>query len=60
MALLDNHPIVKRLRAQPAKPTENTPVDAAFIKQVCRDCGADDVGIISIDRPEIADQRPSC
>ena len=32
-------------------------LDASRLRQLCLDCGADDVGFVGIDRPEIADQR---
>ena len=56
MKKLERHPTVQQVRRshplkQPAQPT------AAELKQLCLDCGADDAGIISIDRPELEDQR---
>lgn len=37
--------------------TKDEPIDAGWLRQLCLDCGADDVGFVAIDRPEIADQR---
>lgn len=34
------------------------PLDAAWLKQLCLDAGADDVGFVELDRPAIADERP--
>ena len=34
-----------------------TQLDAAWLRQLCLDCGADDVGFVSLDRPELAGER---
>jgi ferredoxin len=55
-----DHPTVRRLSAHPAAapaPRSVAALDAAWLRQVCRDAGADDVGFVAIDRPELADQR---
>src|SRR5262245_1012131 len=57
---LAEHPTVKRFHeraaAQPpaAAPDE---LDAAWLKQLCRDAGADDVGLVEIGRAALDDQR---
>jgi len=57
---LSEHPTVKRFyggatsQAHPVPPSE---LDSGWLRQLCRECGADDVGFVEIDRPEIADQR---
>src|SRR5262249_19728388 len=33
------------------------PLDADWLRQLCRDCGAEDVGLVEIGRPELDDQR---
>jgi ferredoxin len=40
-------------------PTSTAPrqLDGAWLRQLCLDAGADDVGFVGIDRPEIDDQR---
>ncbi len=60
MVRLSEHPTVKRFY-------ENTSVlpdagssatlDAEWLRNLCLEAGADDVGFVEIDRPEIADQR---
>src|SRR5437773_10000612 len=35
----------------------NQVLDAAWLRQLCLDAGADDVGFVERDRPEIADQK---
>ncbi len=56
---LDDHPTVIKVRQQrdrgAARPAE--PLDASWLRELCLDAGADDVGFVEIDRPEIADQR---
>lgn len=56
MAKLDDHPTVRSVRGRP--PTVPTPVlDARWLRELCHEAGADDVGFVSLDRPEVADQR---
>ncbi|HXJ60828.1 MAG TPA: 4Fe-4S ferredoxin [Verrucomicrobiae bacterium] len=33
-------------------------LDAAWLRQLCLDAGADDVGFVELDRPSLADERP--
>ena len=56
---LAEHPTVRRFResnrrgsAEPPKP-----LDAAWLRQLCLDCGADDAGLVEISRPALDDQR---
>ncbi|MEM8911123.1 MAG: 4Fe-4S ferredoxin [Planctomycetota bacterium] len=55
MAKIDEHPTVVKMRAAtnpaPQRLTRNE------LEQLCIACGADDAGLVSIDRPEIDDQR---
>ena len=60
MASMEQHPTVKQFREQQAalhvlqpKPT----VDAAWLRSLALEAGADDVGFVELGRPEIADQR---
>lgn len=60
MAQLAEHPTVKEFRTRPtAAHTAATPrvLDRAWLRQICLEAGADDVGFVEIDRPEIADQK---
>jgi NAD-dependent dihydropyrimidine dehydrogenase PreA subunit len=54
---LEEHPTVVKMRQQPddVRPTEQ--LDESWLRQLCLDAGADDVGFVHIDRPEIADQK---
>jgi ferredoxin len=60
MSNLDRHPTVvrfyERASAQ-AERREPSRLDAAWLRQLCIDAGADDVGFVAIERPEIDDQR---
>ena len=58
MRLLD-HPTVRRVReSQAGAPAATTsPLGADRLKRLARDCGADDVGLVEISRPELDDQR---
>jgi ferredoxin len=57
---LADHPTVKafyaKATAEPA-PTLPAPVDAGWLRQLCRDAGADDVGLVEIGRAALDDQR---
>src|SRR5947199_1848150 len=60
MAQLEEHPTVKQFRDKRADRTDvlqAQPLDAAWLRQLCLDAGADDVGFVEADRPEIADQK---
>lgn len=54
---LDDHPTVQKVRAARAGKAEEEPLNATWLKELCKKAGADDVGLVSIDRPEIADQK---
>ena len=58
---LAEHPTVRRFhenqagRPEPAEPPK--PLAAAWLRQLCLDCGADDAGLVEISRPALDDQR---
>jgi len=56
MPRLEEHPTVQvaRSRASAQRPA---PLTADELRQLCLDCGADDAGVVSINRAELADQR---
>jgi ferredoxin len=56
---LEEHPTVKwyRERFQDKAPKEAQKLEAAWLKKLVLDSGADDVGIVEIDRPDLADHR---
>ena len=55
---LDTHPTVLKVR-QASSPAPQPPptLDAAWLRQLCLQAGADDAGFVEIDRPEIAGQK---
>src|SRR4051812_6661872 len=57
-APVTEHPTVKahRLRSAPEKTSE--PLDAVWLRQLCLDAGADDVGFVGVDHPALAGERP--
>jgi Fe-S-cluster-containing hydrogenase component 2 len=56
MVTLETHPTVTALRKRAQTPNPG-PLSAEWLRQLCLDCGADDVGFVSLDRPELADER---
>ena len=54
---IDNHPTVvhHKAKAQPGRGPE--PMEADRLRALARECGADDSGLVAIDRPELDDQR---
>src|SRR5215510_12624803 len=58
---LAEHPTVRWFherhgeRPRPAEPPK--PLDAAWLRQLCLDSGADDAGLVEIGRPALDDQR---
>lgn len=59
MAQLSEHPSVKRFRAQAADsaPQPMATLDAQELRDLCLKAGADDVGFVDVDRPELAKDR---
>jgi NAD-dependent dihydropyrimidine dehydrogenase PreA subunit len=53
---LEDHRTVKNVRARSRQDSPDLPISANLIKQIARDCGADDAGIVDINRPAIAPQ----
>ena len=60
MENLAEHPTVKHFyeeRMNRGEVPMDQVLDAAWLRQLCLDAGADDVGFVERDRPEIADQK---
>lgn len=53
---LENHPTVAAARKRVSLPQAG-PLDAGWLRRLALEAGADDVGFVSIDRPELDDQR---
>jgi len=56
MATLDSHPTVLAVRSSTHSAPSAT-LSAQRLRQLCLDAGAEDVGFVSIHRPELDDQR---
>jgi NAD-dependent dihydropyrimidine dehydrogenase PreA subunit len=56
---LAEHPTVRRFREsdRPDNTQPPKPLHAAWLRQLCLDCGADDAGLVEISRPALDDQR---
>ncbi len=56
---LEDHPTVQRIRLMTVHPVpaKAESLDAAWLKQLVLDAGADDVGFVEIGRPALDDQR---
>src|SRR4051812_19584226 len=56
MARLDDHPSVVRFRQSEHRHSP-TKLETSWLRQVVLDAGADDVGFVAFNRPELDDQR---
>jgi Fe-S-cluster-containing hydrogenase component 2 len=54
---IDHHPTVLQHLASGRTARGTDPLDAHRLRALARECGADDVGLVAIDRPELDDQR---
>lgn len=50
----NEHPTVTAHRQKPVLPKISEPLDAAWLRQLCLDAGADDVGFVEVNRPALA------
>jgi Fe-S-cluster-containing hydrogenase component 2 len=56
MSSLDVHPTVESYRHREPRAYSRV-LDGGWLRQLCLEAGADDVGFVNLDRPEVADQR---
>src|SRR5262249_33802871 len=56
---LADHPTLRRLKEnnRPDNIEPLNPHDAAWLRQLCLDCGADDAGLVEMSRPALDNQR---
>src|SRR5215469_11089217 len=55
---LAEHPTVRQFHANAGQwPAPPTVLDAAWLRQLCLACGADDAGLVEVSRPALDDQR---
>ncbi|HET9962546.1 MAG TPA: SCP2 sterol-binding domain-containing protein [Nitrospiraceae bacterium] len=60
MVKLDEHPTVRAVRERLPRADaadRSSPLDADWVRRLCLEAGADDVGLVEIDRPELAEDR---
>jgi hypothetical protein len=58
MVQLSDHPTVQRVRAALAKDTPRPQaLDADWLRTLCLEAGADDVGFVPVDHPDLAAHR---
>jgi ferredoxin len=60
MPPLSDHPTVKRFRERAGSgkaQTGSATLEAQWLRQLCLEAGADDVGFVEIDRPELGEER---
>src|SRR5947199_8358780 len=56
---VNEHSTLAAIRARQTQPPKiSEPLDAAWLRQLCLDAGADDVGFVEIDRPALGGERP--
>src|SRR6202163_3078934 len=55
---LAEHPTVRHFHENAGnRPATPSILDAAWLRQLCLDCGADDAGLVEISRPALDNQR---
>ena len=58
---LSEHPTVRGYHEKAAsQPVAPSTLDAAWLRQLCLDCGADDVGLVEISRPASTNSGKTC
>ncbi|WP_206352423.1 epoxyqueuosine reductase [Tautonia rosea] len=57
MTRLEQHPTVVAIGRMPRRPSGLARLDAAELRRICLEAGADDVGFVAIDRPELDAER---
>jgi epoxyqueuosine reductase QueG len=55
--IFNEHPTVKAVRARPTLPTISRPLYAVWLRELCLEAGADDVGFVELGRPAMAEER---
>ena len=55
---LEDHPTVKVVRARRLEAGAVAPVTLAHVRAIALEAGADDAGVVSLDHPDVAEERP--
>jgi len=53
-----DHPTVRSFHARGAEETRSVSLNRTTVLEICRECGADDAGVVALERPELDDERP--
>ncbi|MDB6123681.1 MAG: 4Fe-4S ferredoxin iron-sulfur binding protein [Pedosphaera sp.] len=56
--LFNDHPTVKAFLARSEVPKVSKPLDASWLRKLCLEAGADDVGFVELERADLAEERP--
>jgi ferredoxin len=54
---INEHPTVKAFRAKPVISVGSAPLDADWLRKLCLEAGADDVGFVEADRVSLGEER---
>src|SRR5262245_1726435 len=58
MANLNEHPTVRHFHETAGdRPPPPSVLDASWLRRLCLDCGAEDVGLVEVGRPALDEQR---
>ncbi len=52
------HPTIAAIHVRSATPVVVETLDAAWLRELCLQAGADDVGFVELDRPALMEERP--
>src|SRR5438046_5945604 len=55
---IKEHPTIEAHRRKLAPEKISEPLDADWLRRLCLDAGADDVGFVEVDRPALAGELP--
>src|SRR5438874_4595781 len=55
---VNQHPTVRAHQQRPPLQKTSEPLDAVWLRQLCLDAGADDVGFVEVGRPALAGEHP--
>ena len=55
---VNQHPTVRAHQQKAAIQKTSEPLDAVWLRQLCLDAGADDVGFVEVDRPALVGEHP--
>lgn len=57
MSRSQQHPTIAKVSKLAPKALSDSPLDASWLRQLCLECGADDVGFVELERPALDAER---